>query len=103
MTQFPQSNQMYRFKSCADAETNVLVSVYQDSVKQKDCGTLLLTYGLDQSDQIYHINCGARGDMIKFSKTSINLIVFEVVTLGTAAGKKARKNVLILRKASIYI
>ena len=59
---------MYRFKACANFESNVLVSLYQDSVKQKECGTLQLTYGLEQSDQIYHINCGARGDMIKFKK-----------------------------------
>ena len=75
---------IHRFKICVDAETNVLVSVYQDSQKQKDCGTLQLSYGLEQSDQIYHIDCGAGGDMIKFSKDSGlgNLVVYEVVTVG---------------------
>ena len=60
----------------------MLVSVYKDSLKQKECGTLQLTYGLEQSDQIYHINCGARGDMIKFSKTSGNLVLYEVIIVG---------------------
>ena len=74
---------IHRFKICVDAETNVLVSVYQDSQKQKDCGTLQLSYGLDQSDQIYHINCGVRGDMIKFSKnTQVNVVLYEVVIVG---------------------
>ena len=60
----------------------MLVSVYSDSVKQKECGTLELTYGLEQSDQIYNTNCGAKGDMIKFSKYSGNIVLYEVVISG---------------------
>ena len=64
----------------------MLVSVYQDSVIQKECGTLQLTYGLEQSDQINHINCGARGDMIKLSKNSGNIVVYEVVIVRPGKG-----------------
>ena len=64
----------------------MLVSVNKDSVKQKECGTLQLTYGLEQSDQIYHISCGARGDMVKFSKTSGNIVLYEVVIVGPGNG-----------------
>ena len=73
------ANNYCRFKICVDSETNVRVSVYQDSVIQKDCG---LTYGLEQSDQINHISCGAGGDMIKLSKNSGNIVVYEVVIVG---------------------
>ena len=45
--------------------------------------TAELTYGLEQSDQIYNINCGAGGDMIKFSKNSGNIVVYEVVISGS--------------------
>ena len=65
----------------------MLVSVYSDSVKQKECGTLELTYGLEQSDQIYNINCGAKGDMIKFNKYSGNIVLYEVVISGSGKGK----------------
>ena len=71
-----------KFISCVDSENNVDVSVYQGDVKQKSCGTLQLTYGLEQSDQIYHIYCSARGDMIKFSKSAGNIVVFEVAVTG---------------------
>ena len=81
-----------RFISCVDSENNVDVSVYQGDVKQKSCGTLQLTYGLEQSDQIYHIYCRARGDMIKFSKSAGNIAVFEVSVTGagTLFGKKCQ-------------
>ena len=71
-----------RFISCVDRENNVDVSVHRGEVKQKSCGTLQLTYGLEQSDQIYHIYCRARGDMIEFSKSTGNLAVFEVTVTG---------------------
>ena len=65
-----------------DSENNVDVSVYQGDVQQKSCGTLQLTYGLEQSDQIYHIYCSARGDILKFSKSAGNIVVFEVAVTG---------------------
>ena len=61
-----------------DADNNVDVSVYQGEVKQKSCGTLHLTYGLKQSDQIYTMICNDRGDTVKLSKTTGTMAVFEV-------------------------
>ena len=50
------------FNKYVDTNTNIDVSVYQGEVKQKSCGTLQLTYGLEQSDQIYTLVCNAEGD-----------------------------------------
>ena len=69
-----------QFKYCVDNDNNVDVSVYQGVVKVKSCGTLQLTYGLKQSDQIYRLVCNAEGDTVKFSKSTHGVIaVFEVV------------------------
>ena len=74
------------FKSCVNNINNVDVSVYQGQVKQKSCGTLQLTEGLEQSDQIYTLLCNAEGDTVKFSKSSGGPIqVYEVVI--TSKGK----------------
>ena len=71
-----------QFKICVDNDKNVDVSVYQGEVKQKSCGTLKLTYGLEQSDQIYTLLCNAEGDTVKFSKNTGNIAVLEVVIAG---------------------
>ena len=73
------------FMACVDKNNNVDVSVYQGEVKQKSCGTLQLTYGLEQSDQIYTLICNSEGDNVKLSKTEGNIAVFEiaVVSIGT--------------------
>ena len=73
------------FKNCADINNNVDVAVYQGDVKQKSCGTLQLTYGLEQSDQIYTLVCNAEGDTVKLSKDSASgtIAVYEVVVTGT--------------------
>ena len=71
------------YKACVDNENNVDVSVYQGEVKQKSCGTLQLTYGLDQSDQIYTLICNVHGDNVKLSKSNDEIAVFEVVVIGT--------------------
>ena len=76
-----------RFKSCVNDDSNVDVSVYQGEVKQKSCGTLQLTYGLEQSDQIYTLICEAVGDTVKLSKNSGNIAVNEVVVLSNNTGK----------------
>jgi hypothetical protein len=67
------------FKECTDNENNVDVSVYQGDVKQKSCGTLRLTYGLKQSDQIYTLICNTEGDTVKLSKDNKRIAVYEVV------------------------
>ena len=72
-----------RFRECVDLDNNVDVSVYHGEVKQKSCGTLQLTYGLEQSDQIYTLICNTEGDTIKLSKDSGNIAVYEVVVEST--------------------
>ena len=70
------------YKQCINGENNVNVSVYQGEVKQKSCGTLRLTYGLEQSDQIYTLICNTEGDTVKLSKSNGAIVVFEVIVTG---------------------
>ena len=70
-----------KFKSCIDDQKNVDVSVYQRDVKQKYCGTLQPTYGLEQSDQIYTLICNAKGDILKLTKLSGKFHIWEVVVV----------------------
>ena len=77
-----------RFRSCVDDQNNVDVSVYQGEVKQKSCGTLQLTYGLEQSDQIYTLLCNTEGDTVKLSKSTGYIVVFEVAV--TSMGKSMK-------------
>ena len=70
-----------------DADNNVDVSVYQGDVKQKSCGTLQLTYGLEQSDQIYTLICNTEGDTVKLSKSTGNIAVNELVVIRTTGNK----------------
>jgi hypothetical protein len=71
------------FKECVDRNTDVDVSVYQGNVKQKSCGTLQLSYRLEQLDQIYTLICNVMGDKVRLSKTSGKIAVYEVVVTGT--------------------
>ena len=71
------------FKGCVDKNNNVDVSVYQGEVKQKSCGTLQLTYALEQTDQIYALLCNTEGDIVKLSKTVGTIAVYDVVTIST--------------------
>ena len=73
------------FKQCVDGENNVDVSVYQGGTKLKSCGTLQLTYELEQSDQIYTLICNTEGDSVKLSKNSGAIVVYEVAI--TSSGK----------------
>ena len=72
------------FKECVDLTNNVDVSVYMGDVKQKSCGILQLTYGLEQSDQIYTLVCNAEGDTVKLSKSTGIIGVFEVAVTSTS-------------------
>ena len=67
-------------KACVSGVNNVDVSVYKGEEHQKYCGTLQLTYGLEQSDQVYTLLCNTEGDTIKLSKTTGYITVFEIVT-----------------------
>ena len=66
------------FVGCVNHANNVDVSVYQETVKQHTCGTLQLTYGLKQSDQIYTLLCNVKGDTVKLSKAKDVIVVGEV-------------------------
>ena len=68
-----------------DNGNNVDVSVYQGDVKQKSCGTLQLTYGLEQSDQIYKLLCNVEGDTVKLSKSTGDIAVTEVAVISTTS------------------
>ena len=83
------------FRDCVEGNSNVDVSVYQGEVKQGSCGTLQLTYGLEQADQIYTLICNTEGDTVTLSKTTENLVVSEVVVTGTGT-LKIVCNLLIL-------
>ena len=72
-----------KFKGCVDGDNNVDVSVYQGDVLQKSCGTLQLTYGLKQSDQIYTLICNTEGDEVKLSKSTGHIVAYEVVVIST--------------------
>ena len=66
------------FRRCTNYDNNVDVSVFRGEVKQQSCGTLQLTYGLEQSDQIYTLLCNAKGDTVKLSKDQGHIVVYEV-------------------------
>ena len=83
------------FKSCVDNENNVNVSVYQGQALQKSCGTLKLTYGLEQSDQIYTLFCNIEGDTVKLSKDTGQIAVREVVVVGT--GKLDKRSIKLAK------
>ena len=59
-------------------DNNVDVSVYQGDAQKKSCGTLQLTYGLEQSDQIYTLICNTEGDTVKLSKDTGVTAVHEI-------------------------
>ena len=71
-----------QFRECLDQGTDIDVSVYQGEVKEKSCGALKLTYGLEQSDQIYTLLCNIDGDMVKLSKDTGHILIREIVVIG---------------------
>ena len=72
------------------------MSVYQGEVKQKSCGTLQLTYGLEQSDQIYTLICNIEGDNVKLSKSKGYLLVIDI-----AVTSKCTLTVLLCKYSGI--
>ena len=71
-----------RFRGCVDWNNNVDVTVYQKGAKQKSCGTLQLTYGLEQSDQIYTMFCNVEGDSVQLTKTTGRIQLQEITVIG---------------------
>ena len=80
-----------------DNDNNVDVSVYQGDVKQKSCGTLQLTYGLEQSDQIYTLICSIEGDTVKLTKNSDVIVVYEIGVTSTGIFSKFKASSYILK------
>ena len=78
-----QSESNYR--EWKDHQSNVDIAVYQGDELQASCGTLLLTYGLEQADQIYTFNCTASGDTVLLSKSG-QILVTEIVVTGRTSG-----------------
>ena len=74
------------FKTCIDTYNNVDVSVYNGDLKQKSCGTLKLSYGLTEEEQVYELTCNTEGDTVKLSKTAGEISLREIVitSSGTA-------------------
>ena len=72
-----------RFRDCVDSDNNVDVSVFQGEVRQKSCGQLKLTYGLERSDQVYTLVCDSAGDTVKLEKTKGVIAVYEVVVVSS--------------------
>ena len=73
------------WKTCVDKSNGVDVSVYKDGILVESCGTLQLTYGLEQSDQIYTLVCNTEGNELLLSKTLGDIKIWEIVVIG--AGK----------------
>ena len=86
------------FRECVDTDNNVDVSVYQGEVKQKSCGTLQLTYGLEQADQIYTLICNTEGDNVKLSKSTGHIVVAEIVV----TGQLGKSNLLYNKIKRVY-
>ena len=76
------SESVSNFERCLRSHNNTAVSVYLREEKKKSCGTLKLTSGLEQSDQIYTLVCNIRGDSLILSKTTGNIGVTEVIVIG---------------------
>ena len=63
----PCFDNMAKYKGCKRAQNGTEVSVYQGEVKKKSCGTLYTTEELEQTDQIYTINCRVKGIAVVLS------------------------------------
>ena len=70
------------YHTCKDTQNHVDLAVYQGDELQATCGTLELTGGLEQTDQIYTFICSAEGDTVLLSKTDGAISVYEIVVTG---------------------
>ena len=71
------------YQECKDGHNNVDIAVHQGDELQATCGTLQLTYALNQADQIYTFICSTDGDTVLLSKTADHLSVYEIVVTST--------------------
>lgn len=72
-----------KFIECIEEHTDVEVSVYKGDIKQKSCGVLSLNYGLKKSDQVYNLFCNTEGDKIKLTKSSGQIVIYEIAITST--------------------
>ena len=82
------------YHACKNNDNNVDIAVYQGDELQASCGTLQLTYGLEQADQIYTFICSTDGDTVLLSKTSGHISIFEIVV--TSTGNRRTSDHLII-------
>ena len=76
------------WNDCITEHSNVLVSVFSNGSSKKLCGTLHLSPGLTQNDQIYTILCHSEGDAVRLHKFSASgRIVFADIVVDTDNGK----------------
>lgn len=90
------NKRLANYRYCKDGHTNVDVSVYKGEKRQKSCGTIEMTYGLEQSDQIYTVSCGwnsVMGDIIKLSKSKGEISIVEIIVLSGPGQKSCHQPV----------
>ena len=70
------------FKTCVDSDTNIDVLMFNTKkIQQKSLDPILLTYGLEQTDQIYTVICNFKANRVVFHKNNGYISVYEVVVL----------------------
>ena len=82
------------YKACKDGTNNVTVSVVAAAGTETLCGSLQMTYGLEQESQVYTIVCRVQGNALLLSSTSGNITISEIVV--TSAGRYTARLFLII-------
>ena len=75
-----------RYKRCQIEYSGVDIAVYQGDEEQKLCGTLQITWELEQADQVYTFLCAAEGDTVLLSKDTGTQILFAEIVV-TSSGR----------------
>ena len=71
-----------KYEKCKDEQNNVNVEVFQGDTLEKSCGTLRVSYGQNQGNQIYSFFCNADGDTVLLSKSLGQIAASEIVVIG---------------------
>ena len=64
---------------CSNSHSDVLVSVVDDELNQKFCGTLKISPGLTQKDQVYTFLCHSKGDAVLLHKSTGNIAFADII------------------------
>ena len=70
------------YRECLDSKSDVDIAVYKrNSIgkEEEGCGTLEVTYGLKQEEQIYSFWCGKEGDTVVLTKGDGAISFYEIV------------------------